>query len=278
MYKFNIDRLKLCLVSNEIDMYERIQTECNNNSCYFLELTHKNENEIMYDVYPQGIEVKLGSLLVNKGENGCISTFHFFEFSNEALYTNFTCNGNLICLVDYIFDDLGFRVNNITRIEIALDTTINAITKIDNLIKDRNITMLFNNKIIKDMDKKIQNAFYTYGRSRSRRDRLPSLFFKGIHNQVKIYDKAKEIAENSAKEYIRTWNNFKSKKIYRLEVRLDRRGWLDAISEIDSYVPYVAENWLSFILNYLPKIWEISFSRVLRFKDKKQEISIVGML
>ena len=278
--RFNIDRLKLCLVTNDnINMYEQIQLYENDNLNYTLRKIHKNEKEIIYDVYCNGIEIKLGQLTINNnGESGCISTYHFFEFTNEALYTPFSYQCSLIVLVDYVFDDLGMRVNNITRIELALDTTVNIVTRIDKIIKDENITMIFNNKKIKEMNKKIPDAFYCYGRSRSKRDRVPCLFFKGIHNQVKIYNKMQEI-ENSGKRYIYEWNNFNSSKMYRLEVRLDRIGWLSVISELNLDSTYNAANWLAYLISdYLPQIWEIALSRVLRFNNKRRQISVLQLL
>lgn len=279
-YNINIDRLKLCLLSKDgVNLYDYIESIDNYNINYHLRQTHKNESEIGYDVYSRGIDVKLGHLTVNKAENGCISTYHFFEFSNEALYTKFSGNSSLICLVDYVFDDLGLILNNVTRIEIALDTTANIVTKIDRIIKNKNITMLLNNKIVRDMTTKLRDAFYTYGRSRAKRDRVPSLFFKGCHNQIKIYNKAQEIVESSAKDYILDWNNFNSKRLYRLEVRLDRIGWADAISEIGLDMTYIPDNWLTYLSNeFLPKIWEVGLGRVLRFKNGKEYISILGIL
>lgn len=280
--KFNVDALKFCLTSDRLDLYENLISEAEADLIerpdYSLYIIEHREQSIDFNVTTKDGYL-LGILTITKQRHDKFDGKHYFTVDNQALYTPFMCKDtNLLVFMDYVFVNEGLCVNNVTRIEISLDTPKNIITRLDKLIKNPELSMLYNNKFV-DMDERLHNAFYIYGRTRIKRDRLPSLYFKGCHITVKAYNKMQEIQEMSNKYYILDYNGFKKDKLFRLEVTLDREAWLNSIPELAG-VPYSSENWLAYLLDEASRcvIWCNAISRVLRFKKHGQELNLLQQL
>ena len=169
----------------------------------------------------------------------------FFKFANSALYK---CEGqscgekqNCQTHIQFIAEALNLKLNSQTEIELAADVNFNPIPKIRKLIKDyKNYDMIYNGKRIIDEGRKIEDYGEYFGRSRKKLDRTPTLYFsqsKSDGLQMKLYDKSKEIKEESpTKSYIEEWNDFNGKNIYRIEITIrweQYKKWLQYLNSAD---------------------------------------------
>lgn len=281
-WKYNIDALKLCLISDTPDLYQSLIKKAKNGLIerlnYTLHIKEETDQSLELNVITNNLNL-LGVLTITNQRSDNFDGKHYFTANNQALYTPFTSkDSNLLCLVDYVFQNEGLHVNNVTRIELALDTSKNIIQRLDKLIKTPNLSMLYNNKLVKT-DERLNNAFYIFGRTRAKRDRQPSLYFKGCHTKVKVYNKLQEINVTSDKYYIRDYDAFTANKLFRLEVTLDREAWLNSIPELAD-LEYNPENWLAYLLDETTRglIWNNAISRVIRFKNFGQELNLLHQL
>lgn len=223
--QINIDKLKVCYKQPE-GLFQEFYTKYEVTSFidrfdYKLHLINKEDDLLILDVILNDNSL-LGTLNLNnskKYEGLC-----FFSFANKPLYTPLSMvnneKHNFIPCIDFIADDLGLEFNTITRAEIAVDTINNLIYKTLKLIRDINKPMYANGKKVDD--KKIENYFEVYSRTRKKKDKHPTLYFsmaKEGSPKMRIYDKSEEIKANlNQKEYINEWNNFGNKTTYRCEV------------------------------------------------------------
>lgn len=232
-YKINIDKLRLCY-NQPTELFSQF-AEIKPN-------TYWNRGDYKFHILgdeveetPQQIQVNvllndntlLGYFVFNNSKR--YEGFCFFTFSNSALYEFLTTDGNnkynLITLINFIADDLNLTLNNITEVEISLDTTINVNAKIRKLIKDyNNFDMIQNGRKVKDPSRKLENYCETFSRSRKRLLPQPTLYFEQVKKDaplLRIYNKTEEIKSNGyEKKYITNWNQFGKTSTYRMELRL----------------------------------------------------------
>ena len=203
----------------------------------------------------------------------------FFSFHNKALYTVFNIvfgnRSNLVHLLDYVADDLGLELNNITELELAVDSTTNTTAKIRKMISHyEEYEMIYNGKNITDPNRKIENYSEQFGRSRARLERTPTLYFKQAKDDapvIRCYDKTREQEEkDNAKEHISEWNGFGKLHTHRIEVRLRNSSIKEFLS--DAPVDYWRELQL-FLVNlqeaeFRGAIWLKFTDRMLYFRNK----------
>ena len=118
---------------------------------------------------------------------------------------------------------LGLAFNNITEIEVALDTETNIIYRLRKLIKDvENYDMYLNGRKVEEGTLLCNYGEY-YERSREKLSRCPTLYFKQSKDTdmaLKVYDKAKELEERSPGKASRyhNWIGWSdTNRIYRAE-------------------------------------------------------------
>lgn len=170
----------------------------------------------------------------------------FFSYANSALYKVFTYNHDGKCnyqgFVSNVADTLGLTLNNFTQIEIAADVNFNPIPKIQKYIRDfENWDMIVNGKRVSDENRTIEGFGEYFERSRKKRNKYPTLYFKQVKDNsplLRIYDKSNEInAQNTIKKYVEDWNEYGSAKVYRLEVSIkneDFKKWIDFVHSADN--------------------------------------------
>ena len=139
----------------------------------------------------------------------------FFVFENSSLYRIYTKTPNVppqnhICDLLYVANYYGMTFNNITELELAFDSTYNYITTVRNWIKDiENFDLYINGKKVKDTELLSGYGEY-FTRKRSKLSAIPTLYFsqkKDTDMKMRIYDKAKELEENSPQkaEQLKEW-------------------------------------------------------------------------
>ena len=137
-----------------------------------------------------------------------------------GVYDGSKCNW-LTC-IDYIADELGLSLNNITDLHVALDTNINFAKKIRRAQFNDDYELILNGKVRSDKKEMLDEILHIQTGDQCRLKTLTIYISpkKKDGLSLKIYDKKKEL-EKSNKKYIPQWNGLKVKdKDYRVELTI----------------------------------------------------------
>lgn len=139
----SIDYLKLCYRQPE-GLFQEIASTQENlvpRLDYDLLIIDRDEQRIIMKVLMPDTsgQWSLGTLTLNNGT--AFKGRAFFEYDNRALYEVLSWSpgqrpSNHIVLMDSIASDLGLEYNNCTRIDIALDTTVNILARLRKRIRN----------------------------------------------------------------------------------------------------------------------------------------------
>lgn len=285
----NLDKLKVCLLQPD-GLFERIYKEkpdyivYNGFSLKRIECdTDTIVCNVLLDETKQTEQILLGHLTLN---NTCkYGGKAFFEFENSALYTveGIDAGGNKynkIMNLYYVAEVLGMELNNVTQLDLALDSNINFISKITHAIKNYEAyDMYLNGKKITDPNEKLPNYGVFHGASRKRLESLPTLYLSQVKKEtglsMRIYDKTKELAEQSEykKERFLQWLGWTASKIYRIEITLHNVNVRDFCTIAGNQIEEQGN--LKNILNLLGlKDWRAKCfmemtDRLIYFRDRK---------
>lgn len=145
-----------------------------------------------------------------------IENWAFYEVF--SIYDSNKCNW--LSSVDYIADELGLSLNNITDLHIALDTNIDFAKKISKAQFDDDYIVVLNGTIRSNKDEILDDILHVKT-GNQRRLKTLSVYVspkKKDGLSLKIYDKKREL-EKSNKNYIPQWNGLKNKN-YRVELTI----------------------------------------------------------
>lgn len=145
-----------------------------------------------------------------------IENWVFYEVF--GVYDGSKCNW-LSC-VDYIADELGLSLNNITDLHIALDTNINFAKKIKHAQFNDDYEVILNGKVRSDKKKVLDEILHIQTGDQCRLRTLTICINPKKQDglSLKAYDKKKEL-EKSNKDYIPQWNGLKDRD-YRVELTI----------------------------------------------------------
>ncbi len=127
---------------------------------------------------------------------------------------------NWLSCVDYVANELGLSLNNITDLHIALDTTVDFAKKIRHAQFCDDYDVILNGKVRSDK-KEVLNEILHLQTGDQHRLRTLTIYInpkKQDGLSLKIYDKKREL-EKSNKEYIPKWSGITDKN-YRVELTL----------------------------------------------------------
>lgn len=287
---FNIDKLKVCYRHPQ-GLYDYYAEFLGDQTFYYpdyeLYLHPFTEGSpICLNVIVGGIT--LGALTINrerpkindeetplKGDSLC-----WFTFENSALYNFSTCDPytgqkfNLIGVWDCVADEMGLEFNNITEMEIALDSNFSLSAPIRKMIKDYlHYELFINGNRITDPNIKITGYHETFGRSRKRLLGTPTLYFSQKRTDaplLRIYHKSEEIkANDNEKDYINEWNAFGSKaETYRTEVRLKSNSIREFLGKYEPDMEYRTTLEMIQSRHFLCSAWKYFTDRLIFFRDK----------
>lgn len=315
-YSINTDKLKLCYrLPEEYNLFqyiiehsgiahlntEDIQWKTQDTKVYFgaedfyfsvLEFARNENNEITKLLCAVMLpdHTKLGDLEIS---NTSFVGKAFFTFTNKSLYTPstqiFREKHNNVIHLQYIADCLGLQLNNITTIEIAVDTNFNFQRKIQSNITDTTKEMYINGKKIKDMNTRLKNYFEVKGRTRKQTDKYPTIVVKQADGlSLKIYNKSVEMQENEQgkMEYIPQWNGFggtdDNEQIYRAEITATREDIRDFYAFLSDFRTDWAEPeyFLYHLLNedFRALLWHYSTHRLMYFRADGEDIDLIDLL
>lgn len=191
----------------------------------------------------------------------------FFTLSNKQLYRT------PMYVINELWNVLDLKLKSITQMDIALDKTSNSIRNIRRMIQDHeNYDMIRNGRVITAPKEKIENYKECRGRSRTKLDKYPTLYFDLREKrtpELKLYNKTKEIQEESNKNYITEVNGFGKDTFYRLELKL---YWQD-IKKLMEMCDIDIEDYECLIKltseETLQAMFEEVVPRLIRFREKK---------
>lgn len=145
-----------------------------------------------------------------------IENWVFYEVF--GIYGGSKCNW-LAC-VDYIADELGLSLNNITDLHVALDTNINFAKKIRHAQFSDDYELILNGKVRSDKKEVLDEILHIQTGDQYRLRTLTICINPKKQDglSLKIYDKKREL-EKSNKNYIPQWNGLKDKD-YRVELTI----------------------------------------------------------
>ena len=277
--QINIDKLKICYKQPN-DLFEEIYNKYKVDECikqYNYEMWVRVKEEDIMQLHIYFDSVIIGTLTLNNSNK--YKGLCFFSFDNRNLYTECgIAKQNYIYIWDEIADDLGLEFNSLTECEIAFDTTSNIISKTFKLIKNFEYEMYVNGK--KVYDKKIENYFECYSRTRAKKDKHPTLYFamkKDGAPKMRIYNKTEEIKDNNnRKEYINYWNGFGKKTTYRCEVVIKSNYFKEYCEKnnIDMYFSSILQD-----EDMLIALWYDFVYRLVHFKNKQgNEVSLIDLI
>lgn len=287
-YNINIDKLEICCIASKenVDLLEdtlswefdsfRISSNENierNNiyeSYFNIDILYTNKDDNKSLSWVNYATLKIGNTF-EQSDNSY--RYVWIKLNNEVLYTEFLNKINILVFLDYIIDSLNLKFNNITKLDISIDTNINMFSKIKRAIRNEKYIPIVLGKSYENMNTIINRIGYYHTADR-RRYRTSTI---NINNRDKdmclsCYNKSQEINDNRKKEYIYKWNKSKS-MIYRIEVRLKKKAIKDYLErrKLSFYDIYIGINNRELLFD----IFMFFSNRLIRFSQNGKIYSIL---
>ena len=280
-YKLNIDRLEVCYTAPRevIDSLE--DTTFWEREGYRLQEFSRDRLETIFkiEIITPGKEkawevfawLRIGNRFEKKED-----TFRYcwIALDNRALYTPGKDYGELAYLY-WVEEDLGLSFNNISYLEIALDSNVNWFRRVRAALRTEELTPVVLGKAYQNMKDRIKKLLYIHTGDRLRY-RTDTLSLKSANGEIalEIYNKGEEI-EESEKNYIRECFGLASGGLYRLEVKVRNRAFEDfcssrGLTQYDIYNRLLDSG-------ILFDIWLFYCNKLLRFKEKRTQVSLVQL-
>jgi len=281
--KINLDKLEICYVGSK-DLIDNIEdTKHWEKEHYYLEYEeseNKDKRETILSIYVDDVEnhkVKFGTLKFGNSfeTDKDMIRYCWLRIENKILY-NKSCISTTISTIYWIQDDLDLEFNNITSLDIALDSNINWFKRIKNAIRNELLIPIVLNKAYPNVgEEEIEPIDFRHKDNR-RRYCSNTIYINNSDKDMilNVYDKGKEIIK-SGKKYIRDWFNSKG-NIYRAEIRLKNKSlneYCDKnnISQYDLYMQILDDN-------ILFDIYYFFSNRLIHFVDSsRNQISFLQL-
>ena len=278
-YKLNIDRLEVCYTAPRevIDSLE--DTTFWEREGYRLQEVSRDRIEATFKIEvitPGGEWAVFAWLRIGNRFEKEEDTFRYcwISLDNRALYTPGKDYGELPYLY-WIEEDLGLKFNNISYLEIALDSNVNWFRRVRRALRTEELTPVVLGKAYPNMKEHIKKLLYIHTGDRVRY-RTDTLSLKSANGEIalEIYNKGEEI-EESGKHYIRECFGLKSGGLYRLEVKVRNRALEDfcsswGLTQYDIYMKLLDRSLLF-------ELWLYFANKLLRFKEKRTLVSIAQL-
>ena len=168
----------------------------------------------------------------------------------------------------WIQDDLGLEFNNITALDIALDSNISWFRRIKNAIRNKSLIPIVLNRAYPNVgEEEIEPIDFRHKDNRKRYTSNTMYINNSDKDMIfNVYDKGKEIIK-SGKLYIREWFNSEG-NINRAEIRLKNKSLNEYceknnISQYDLYMQLSDDN----------KLFDIYYffsNRIIHFVDSSR--------
>ena len=276
-----IDKLKICYtLSNTSRLHELRETPLETYEVqewdfqlrridgthfnYIYEIVYSFYNEIFDDTEEQVFGTIQWGL--RSDHDNAFQSYVWLQIDNKQFYLkyNHKTKGRLVFL-NYIEQMLGLEFNNITHLDLAIDTNTNISKALVKMIRDKDYYPIINGTKITDRKKLVEDILYI-GVGTLERIKEYSILIQQKKNDLSInaYNKKREIENKSHKDYImESYGN--PNQLHRLEVRINSDAMKDFFTrEQIEYNPamFITDEWLwLFYLTFL--------NRVIRFQSVK---------
>lgn len=144
---------------------------------------------------------------------------------------------NWLACVDYIVDELGLSFNNITSLDIALDTNINFAKRIKSAQFNDDYEVILNGTLRSDKKELLNEILHIQTGDQCRLRTLSIYITPKKQNglSLKVYDKKRELGK-SHKTYIPQWNELKNND-YRIELTLKNEHLKEVYKQKGEVIP-----------------------------------------
>lgn len=263
---FNLDKVRICLMQPE-NLYDKLYKEFHDSrngeihydGFYLLsESKQVNDKDITAKLFVEDeTPIELGTFTFNKSAK--YGRKCFFSYSTKCLYevANLAYEGvakgfhkySYFSYPFYAFSRLGLVFNNVSSIEIACDTDASVINRIQYAVgKPEQFEMILLGKKVESPEETLVGFWEYYQRSRIRKASRPTLYIhpttslSGNGRELKVYDKARELAQARPDKEILTkvWNGM-THKIQRMEIRVENKQFKQFFKYITNNYP---DRWL----------------------------------
>lgn len=228
-----LDELRICYVADIRDLASLQSVETGNRMDYSGYTFYRISNDrfrYFYEIMENDEVVavlKYGLYADSMAEQ----VFVYYRVNNHILYDR----DRLARLLN-LPESLGMLFNNFTSLDLAYDSSLNLVSIIRRMMRDKSVTTIINGKAIKDRKALLTGVTFEFSTSLNRM-RHPTITVKqkkAISNKnegitVQCYDKKAEIVNHSGKYYIMDYYD-NPKRLYRLEVRLHYQELKDYFS------------------------------------------------
>lgn len=207
----------------------------------------------------------------------------WIELYNEVLYTKLYNNINLNIvggILGYITNALSLTFNNCTRLDIAIDTTINLPKLIYKNIKNKDFVPIINGKAYLEAKREIPNLLLIFGTNRERLLNMTLALKSSDRNfELCCYNKGAEVI-NTNKSYIKEFHIMPD-NFYRAEIRLKNIAIREFFNFQNGQGKYFNhDNLEDYILqkDFLISLWAYYSNRLIRFQYKRKTFSIIDLV
>lgn len=299
-FNYNIDYLKLCL-NTPNNFFNWLTQKVDGTPIFYQEFfliitdngrgkdNEKTPIKIIADLFldeqtEDGKHIKVGTFtFFNSAKYDGRS---FFEFDNEILYKSLTNRFGYVSCINYIFDTMNIDINNITKIDISLDTTSNVERKILSFIKDKTQEMIYKGKVVGD-NEILEDFGEFFQRKRCKRERNATLYFQHKKSDglaMKIYDKTREIEQKSGKDYINISNNFGKAQTHRIEISVKNEEFKKFLAHLvedggssGELLESLTNYQLATIVDILPLLFNYTTEKLLYFRSKGRKVTLTNI-
>lgn len=281
IYGLNIDMLRLCYEIKEPNNINIIRTRDIGEEVdfyyFYLRRIEGKHFKFVYEIryYDLGIDKLFGELKLGINDDKEDSNLHsngyakaWISVSNRVLYTD------EIYYLDFIVNNLGLELHNITALDLCLDLSCDVARMIRSLIRNKNVTTFLNTKEIQDRSQDRPEITYITSGNMNKDKYLTvcikqkkAIKDKSRGTTLTAYDKIAEIANSSGKKYIEEFYG-NPDKLYRLEVHLNN-------DEVKEYLDRTRQE-LSFYslvdFKFLLKLFAQTLNSLIRFEYQGKKL------
>ena len=289
----SIDKLKICyrlnltselhkLQNNPIDEFEcpewnfKLRRVDGNHFDFIYEIIYLEYSDNEFKEFKEQVFGKIQWGL-RSDKNDALQSYVWISIDNKQFYLKYDYQTmNRLPYLDYFESALGLEFNNITHLDLALDTSNNFSKALVKMIRNKDYYPIINGTKITDRKKLIEDILYI-GIGNLERIKEYNILIQQKDNDITVcaYNKKREIEHKSNKGYIMEVNN-NPKQLHRLEVRIKS----DAMKNFfdDEQIKYKAS--MLYDNNWLWLIYLTYLNRVIRFQEvkSKRTYSVIELL
>lgn len=287
IYGLNIDALRLCYEITDPHNINIVRTSDIGEEVdfmyFYLRRIEGKHFKFVYEIRysDAGIDKLFGELRLginddkeenNRHSNGLSKAW--ISIDNHVLYSD------EIYYLEFIENNLGLELHNITTLDLCLDLSNDIARMIRKLIRNKNITTILNGKEVLDRSQDRPEITYISSGSMDKDKYLTvcvkqkkAMKDKSRGSTLTAYNKKAEIANSSSKKYIEEFYG-NPDKLYRLEVHLNN-------DEVKEYLNRTRQE-LSFYslvdVKFLLRLFDQTINSLIRFEHEGKKLDWDGLL